>query len=178
MVFTKSFKFENCSCCCSSAWNIAAHESNLPTDVVNGHHSLDEAMHVSTAILTTFFKVLRDYNVLLEGIVLKTSMSVAGKNANIASGPQDVAKATLVALSRSVPPAVPGVAFLSGGQTEEQVSVRNNMGKIFSQARLLKNSMTDKIDKNDKHDYKHYKVDHLHSCTSGWSTKHCQINEL
>ena len=113
-------------------------------DVVNGHHSLDTAMRVSTKILTAFFKVLQDYDVYLEGIVLKTSMSVAGKNAGVASSPQDVAKATVLALSRSVPPAVPGVAFLSGGQTEEQVSVRNNMGKIFFQVRLLKNRMRDK----------------------------------
>ena len=92
-------------------------------DVINGHHSLDKAMKVSTKILTAFFKVLQDYGVFLEGIVLKTSMAVAGREASLASGPIDVAKATLLALSRSVPPAVPGVAFLSGGQTEEQVRI-------------------------------------------------------
>ena len=65
----------------------------------------------------------QDYDVYLEGIVLKTSMSVPGKMANTfgATTPQDIAKATVLALSRAVPPAVPGVAFLSGGQTEEQV---------------------------------------------------------
>ena len=90
-------------------------------DVINGSHSLDKATQVSTQILSVFFKVLQDYGVYLEGIVLKTSMAVAGKKASKLSLPQDVAKATLLALSRSVPPAVPGVAFLSGGQTEEQV---------------------------------------------------------
>ena len=66
---------------------------------------------------------MQDYGVYLEGIVLKTSMSVPGKMANTfgVTTPQDIAKATVLALSRAVPPAVPGVAFLSGGQTEEQV---------------------------------------------------------
>ena len=90
-------------------------------DVINGSHSLDKATQVSTQILSAFFKVLQEYGVYLEGIVLKTSMAVAGCKASFSSGPADVAKATLLALSRSVPPAVPGVAFLSGGQTEEQV---------------------------------------------------------
>lgn len=92
-------------------------------DVINGSHSLDKATQVSTQILSVFFKVLQDYGVYLEGIVLKTSMAVAGKKASKLSLPQDVAKATLLALSRSVPPAVPGVAFLSGGQTEEQATL-------------------------------------------------------
>ncbi len=50
-------------------------------------------------------------------------MSVPGKAATIfgSTRPEDIAKATVIALSRSVPPAVPGIAFLSGGQTEEQV---------------------------------------------------------
>ena len=50
-------------------------------------------------------------------------MSVPGKKANTfpSTRPEDIAKATVLAFSRSVPPAVPGVAFLSGGQSEEQV---------------------------------------------------------
>ena len=68
-------------------------------------------------------KVLQDYGVYLEGIVLKTSMAVPGKKAEsyASTQPEDIAKATVLAFSRSVPPAVPGVAFLSGGQTEDQV---------------------------------------------------------
>ena len=55
-------------------------------------------------------------------------MSVPGKKANTfgATTPEDIAKATVLALSRAVPPAVPGVAFLSGGQTEEQVRTGKN----------------------------------------------------
>ena len=64
------------------------------------------------------------YSIYLEGIVLKTSMAVPGKSAVTfaSTRPEDIAKATVTALCRSVPPAVPGVAFLSGGQTEEQVN--------------------------------------------------------
>ena len=100
-------------------------------DVINGSHSLDKATQVSTQILSAFFKVLQTYGVYLEGIVLKTSMAVAGCKASFSSGPADVAKATLLALSRSVPPAVPGVAFLSGGQTEEQVR-KNSLPNSFA----------------------------------------------
>lgn len=94
-------------------------------DVVQGNHSLEKAQQVVEKVLSAFFKVLQDYDVYLEGIVLKTSMSVPGKNSGGSSAtPQDIAKATVLALSRTVPPAVPGVAFLSGGQTEEQVRER------------------------------------------------------
>lgn len=90
-------------------------------DVVNGDHSVEKAAEVSERVLSAFFKVLADYGVYLEGIVLKTSMSVSGKKAATFASPEEIAKATVLALSRSVPPAVPGVAFLSGGQTENQV---------------------------------------------------------
>ena len=61
-------------------------------------------------------------------------MSVPGKKANTfgATTPEDIAKATVLALSRAVPPAVPGVAFLSGGQTEEQVRIgKNNTVSLY-----------------------------------------------
>ena len=63
------------------------------------------------------------YSVYLEGIVLKTSMAVPGKSAVTfaSTRPEDIAKATVTVFSRTVPIAVPGVAFLSGGQTEEEV---------------------------------------------------------
>jgi len=94
-------------------------------DVVNGDHSLEKASQVSERILGAFFKILQDYSIYLEGIVLKTSMAVPGKSAVTfaSTRPEDIAKATVTALSRTVPPAVPGVAFLSGGQTEEQATL-------------------------------------------------------
>jgi len=97
-------------------------------DVVQGDHTIEKAAEVSEKVLAAFFKVLQDYGVYLEGIVLKTSMSVPGKKANTfgATTPEDIAKATVLALSRAVPPAVPGVAFLSGGQTEEQATLNLN----------------------------------------------------
>jgi fructose-bisphosphate aldolase class I len=100
-------------------------------DVVNGDHSLEKAAQVSEKVLSTFFKVLNDYGVCLEGIVLKTSMIVPGKKATTigSTRPEDIAKATVTAFSRTVPPAVPGVAFLSGGQSEEQVTLKSFNGR-------------------------------------------------
>merc|ERR1712029_569149 len=75
-----------------------------------------------------FFKILQDYGVYLEGIVLKTSMAVPGKSAVTfaSTRPEDIAKATVTVFSRTVPIAVPGVAFLSGGQTEEEATLNLN----------------------------------------------------
>lgn len=91
--------------------------------MVQGDHSIEKAAETSAKVLSAFFRVMQLYNVYLEGIVLKTSMSLPGKKAANCEAvrPQDIAKATVLAFSRTVPPAVPGVAFLSGGQTEEQV---------------------------------------------------------
>jgi len=106
-------------------------------DVVQGDHTIEKAAQVSEKVLAAFFKVLQDYGVYLEGIVLKTSMSVPGKKANTfgATTPEDIAKATVLALSRAVPPAVPGVAFLSGGQTEEQATLWLNAINKFEGAK-------------------------------------------
>lgn len=97
-------------------------------DVVNGDHSLEKAAQVCERVLGTFFKILQDYGVYLEGIVLKTSMAVPGKSAVTfaSTRPEDIAKATITVFSRTVPSAVPGVAFLSGGQTEEEATLNLN----------------------------------------------------
>lgn len=104
-------------------------------DVVNGDHSLERATQVSEKVLGTFFKILQEYGVYLEGIVLKTSMAVPGKEAVTfaSTRPSDIAKATVTALSRTVPAAVPGVAFLSGGQTEEQATLNLNAINRFDE---------------------------------------------
>ena len=74
------------------------------------------------------FKALNDFNICLEGMILKTNMVTPGKGL---SGFQeyssyDAAKATIEVLGCTVPPLVPGIAFLSGGQTEEEASVNLN----------------------------------------------------
>jgi len=69
---------------------------------------------------------LADHNVYLEGTLLKPNMVTAGQSHPVKFSPEDVAKATVTALQRTVPAAVPGITFLSGGQSEEEASVNLN----------------------------------------------------
>ena len=82
------------------------------------------------------------YSVYLEGIVLKTSMAVPGKSAVTfaSTRPEDIAKATVTVFSRTVPIAVPGVAFLSGGQTEEEVRVLLEYCQCYQLCTILTSS--------------------------------------
>lgn len=93
--------------------------------VVDGTHTIERAQEATEKVLASVFKALNDYGVYLEGIVLKTNMVLPGKGSptNASTRPEDVARATIVTLCRTVPPAVPGVAFLSGGQGEEQATL-------------------------------------------------------
>jgi fructose-bisphosphate aldolase class I len=84
--------------------------------------------------------------VRLEAIVLKPNMVVPGKNAKKQASPEDVAEKTIRVLKATVPAAVPGIAFLSGGQSDEQathhLSLMNSMGDLpwrltFSYGRAL-----------------------------------------
>ena len=74
-------------------------------------------------MLQTVFAELHEARVLLEGIVLKPNMVIDGKNARKASV-EEVAEKTLRCLKRTVPAAVPGIAFLSGGQSDEEATAR------------------------------------------------------
>jgi hypothetical protein len=68
-------------------------------------------------------QALADHNVYLEGTLLKPNMVTPGQSCPKRATPQEIAAATVTALSRTVPPAVPGITFLSGGQSEEEASV-------------------------------------------------------
>jgi fructose-bisphosphate aldolase, class I len=93
-----------------------------PEILTDGAHSIDKCAAVTEAVLAAVYKALADHHVLLEGTLLKPNMVTPGSEAEPAS-PDDVAPATVRALSRAVPAAVPGVVFLSGGQSEEDASV-------------------------------------------------------
>jgi len=81
---------------------------------------------VTEKVLAAVYKALSDHNVYLEGTLLKPNMVTSGANAAKKSTPQENALATVTALQRNVPPAMPGVVFLSGGQSEEEASVNLN----------------------------------------------------
>ncbi|KAL3185918.1 hypothetical protein MRX96_028791 [Rhipicephalus microplus] len=74
-------------------------------------------------VLAAVYKALNDHHVYLEGTLLKPNMVTQGQSCTKKYSPQDVARATVTCLQRTVPPAVPGVVFLSGGQSEEEASI-------------------------------------------------------
>jgi len=99
-----------------------------PEILMDGSHPLEVCQYWSEKVLAACYKALNDNHVLLEGTLLKPNMVVPGEqSAQKKTITVDaVAKATVTALQRTVPPAVPGVTFLSGGQTEEEATVNLN----------------------------------------------------
>lgn len=94
-----------------------------PEVLPDGEHDLDRAQKVTETVLAAVYKALNDHNVFLEGTLLKPNMVTAGQSCTKKYTAADIAKATVTALQRTVPPAVPGITFLSGGQSEEEASV-------------------------------------------------------
>ncbi len=94
-----------------------------PEVLMNGDHSLQRCFQVTEATLREVFYQLRGQRVALEGMVLKPNMVLSGSDAAHRAGPEEVAEATLDCFLRTVPAAVPGVAFLSGGQSDEEATV-------------------------------------------------------
>ena len=88
-------------------------------------------IEVTCDTLTTVFNELYDQRVELEGMLLKPNMVVAGKKSSKQVDHRAVAQMTVSALRRTVPGAVPGVVFLSGGMSDEDASARlNEMNKL------------------------------------------------
>ncbi|MBW3096322.1 class I fructose-bisphosphate aldolase [Pseudohoeflea coraliihabitans] len=96
-------------------------EPEVLMDGEPGTHSLERCEEVTTLVLNTVFDELADARVRLEGMILKPNMVIDGKNARNASV-EAVAEATIRTLKRTVPSAVPGIAFLSGGQSDEEAT--------------------------------------------------------
>jgi fructose-bisphosphate aldolase class I len=94
-----------------------------PEVLMDGDHTLERCDEVTNTVLATVFRQLFEARVLLEGIVLKPNMVISGKKAPQRAGPEVVAEATLRTLRRHVPPAVPGIAFLSGGQSPQEATL-------------------------------------------------------
>ena len=90
----------------------------------DGAHDIERCQKVTEVVLAATYKALSDHHVFLEGTLLKPNMVTPGQKCPTGPAtPQAVARATLTALSRTVPAAVPGICFLSGGQSEEEASV-------------------------------------------------------
>ena len=96
-----------------------------PEVLYEGDHSIDTAARTTGEALKVLFEMLELLKVDLSGLILKTSMVLAGTQ-NTMSTPQEVADYTLKVLNKSVPRAVGGIVFLSGGQSPEQASANLN----------------------------------------------------
>lgn len=97
-----------------------------PEVLMEGQHSLERCFETTGAILEAVFGELRGQRVALDAMVLKANMVIAGAANPESSGVDAVAQTTLRCLRREVPPAVPGVAFLSGGQGAELATAHLN----------------------------------------------------
>lgn len=93
-----------------------------PEVLFNGDHDIKKAEMVNTRVLQKLFQTLQRYKVDLEGLILKSSMVLAGDGYKDASTPEEVANATLRTFHVSVPYSVGGIVFLSGGQTAKRAT--------------------------------------------------------
>jgi fructose-bisphosphate aldolase, class I len=93
-----------------------------PEVIFAGSHSLQKAEEVTTWTLRLLFETLAWYKVDFRGLILKSSMVLAGSNHPDQTRPEQVAEATLRTFHNSVPHEVPGIVFLSGGQSPERAT--------------------------------------------------------
>ena len=117
-----------------------------PEVLMDGDHDIDRCYEVTQRVLNKTFQELRIQRVALEGMILKPNMAISGKKSTKQSSVEEVAEKTIRLLKRCVPAAVPGIAFLSGGQSDEDATAHldamNRIGGLpwrltFSYGRAL-----------------------------------------
>lgn len=91
-----------------------------PEVLYDGNHTNTRCEEVTTKVLKRLFEILKENSVDLNNLILKTNMVMPGKDSGVVVMPLEVSNATLRTFSNSVPNEVPGIVFLSGGQTTEQ----------------------------------------------------------
>ncbi|KER24337.1 hypothetical protein T265_07976 [Opisthorchis viverrini] len=94
-----------------------------PEVLPDGDHDLATAQKVTEHVLSFTYKALMDHHVYLEGTLLKPNMVTAGQSCTQRYTPEEIGLATVTALQRTVPVSVPGITFLSGGQSEEEAAI-------------------------------------------------------
>ena len=97
-----------------------------PEVLMDGDHSIDRCFEVNEATLREVFAQLARQSVVLEGSLLKPSMVLSGNKAANRAGPEEVAEKTVACFKQAVPAALPGIVFLSGGQTDEEATINLN----------------------------------------------------
>jgi fructose-bisphosphate aldolase, class I len=117
-----------------------------PEVLMDGAHSIERCEEVTSTTLASVFQQLYSHRIHLEGMILKPNMVISGKKNTSRANAQQVAEATVRTLKRYVPSAVPGIAFLSGGQSaaeaSEHLSLMNKLSPLpweltFSYGRAL-----------------------------------------
>jgi fructose-bisphosphate aldolase class I len=117
-----------------------------PEVLMDGDHDIDRCYEVTQRVLNKTFQELRVQRVALEGMILKPNMAISGKKCGKQAGVEEVAEKTIRLLKSCVPAAVPGIAFLSGGQSDEEATTHldamNRIGSLpwkltFSYGRAL-----------------------------------------
>ena len=120
-----------------------------PEVLMDGDHDIDRCYTITEWTLKTVFEQLYYQRVALEGMVLKPNMAISGKKSSKRAGVEEVAEKTVKLLKACVPAAVPGIAFLSGGQSDEEATAHldamNRIGNLpwkltFSYGRALQHA--------------------------------------
>ncbi len=97
-----------------------------PEVLMDGGHNLAQSFDITQHAQRVVFETLANQGVDLQGIVLKPSMVISGSKCSSRAGIEEVAQETLRCLLSAVPPAVPGIAFLSGGQSDDEATLHLN----------------------------------------------------
>jgi fructose-bisphosphate aldolase class I len=102
-----------------------------PEVLMDGDHDIDRCYEVTQRVLNKTFQELRVQRVALEGMILKPNMAISGKKCSTQASVAEVAEKTIRLLKACVPAAVPGIAFLSGGQSDQEATAHlDAMNKI------------------------------------------------
>ena len=158
-----------------------------PEVLMEGNHSINKCYEVTSKVLKECYKELKLNNVNLKGTVLKPNMILPGNKSKETSSAGEIAKITLKCLRENVPNEVPGIAFLSGGQTEiEATQNLNEINKIndtnflmsFSYGRALQQSALKNWGKNTKDPSGTQKIFNHRSKMNGLSTSAKWSSEL
>ncbi|MBK6725992.1 MAG: fructose-bisphosphate aldolase class I [Xanthomonadales bacterium] len=98
-----------------------------PEVLMDGNHDIDTCYDVTEAALRALFGALYEHNVMLEGVILKASMVISGKDCAERASAEEVAELTVRCLKSAVPSAIPGIVFLSGGQSDLDATAHLNL---------------------------------------------------
>jgi fructose-bisphosphate aldolase class I len=130
-----------------------------PEVLLDGNHSIERCYEVTADTLDVMFKALKNQDVLMEGVILKASMVISGKDAPDRADVQTVAEQTVKCLKEHVPENIAGVVFLSGGQGEEEATAHlgamHKLGDLpwpltFSYSRAIQNPVLELWAKGEK----------------------------